>query len=49
MGEGFAIDWKAQGLVSGDFNGDIRIWKNIEEGAFEFHYESNIEDTKWVV
>ncbi len=49
MGEGFAIDWKAQGLVSGDFNGDIRIWKNVEEGALEFHYESNIEDTKWVV
>lgn len=49
MGEGFAIDWKSYGLVSGDFNGDIRVWNNIEEDSLHYHYESNVEDTKWVV
>lgn len=48
MGEGFAIEWKKQGLVSGDFNGDIKVWKDIEADPLQFHYESNIEDTKWV-
>lgn len=48
MGEGFAIEWKKQGLISGDFNGDIKIWKDIEQDYSQFHYESNVEDTKWV-
>lgn len=30
MGEGFALEWKAQGLVSGDFEGNIRVWKDVE-------------------
>ena len=48
MGEGFALDWKSQGLLSGDFNGDIRVWTNLENDCSIFNYESSVEDTKWV-
>ena len=49
MGEGFALEWKAQGLVSGDFNGNLNVWKNIEEEASnKYQYEVAIEDSKWV-
>ena len=30
MGEGFAIEWKKQGIIAGDFQGKLAIWKDVE-------------------
>jgi len=32
MNGGFALDWKPQGLVTGDFNSHVYYWPNIEQG-----------------
>ena len=48
MGEGFALEWKKEGLISADFNGDLKIWRDVEKAAQSYHYDEVIEDCKWV-
>jgi hypothetical protein len=30
MAEGFGLEWKKQGLISADFNGNLCVWNNVE-------------------
>lgn len=30
LAEGFALDWKPAGLLTGDTKGSIYVWKNVE-------------------
>lgn len=35
-------------MISGDFNGDLKIWKDVEQSPLKLHYKDTIEDSKWV-
>ena len=49
--EGYGIDWKPYGLVSGSYDGQILVWKDVyntnNAPTFEGKYQDKIEDTKW--
>lgn len=47
--EGYALDWRKQGLLSGSYDGQIIIWRDVDKPAiFSGKCKDKVEDTKWV-
>lgn len=50
--EGYGIDWKSQGIVSGAYDGQVLVWKDVYATntvpTFAGKYTDKIEDTKWI-
>ena len=38
VGDGFALEWSMFGLLTGDHDGNIILWKNIEEKPLVLNY-----------
>lgn len=36
FGPGFALEWSSNGLLSGDHDGNIAYWKDIEQNPEKF-------------
>ncbi len=47
LSSGFALEWSRSGLVTGDHEGNISIWKSVEQKPTLLKHKDAIEDTKW--
>lgn len=48
LDSGFALEWSQNGLITGDYKGNIVHWNNIEQQPQQYHHPSPVEDTKFI-